>query len=583
MGDYDFNCVLTSDELAEMTSNLLDRLEGPLVRALTEANIKASDLDTVQIVGGGTRVAAVKRRLAKILDLDANATNCGCGTTLNADEAVARGCALMSAILSPRFKVLPYEVIERQMNAIRLSWDDDDANATDANDEDEEMTAGDNSVVIFDRGSNFNVVKRVTLRRSGTFTIKGSYVPADEAQKAVLGEGNEMPLDICEFKVEATKSDPPNRVRINVKQDISGILTLSSAQVMEELPPEPAEPPKAPEESEKKDGEAETKAADGDTESKDAAESKDDDAAKNDSEMKDEAAANPVAPKKKYKKCNVPFSVNTFMRFSKVQLDTVVENEVAMANADRVAQETSDKRNELESYLYAMRDKIIGELKDYCDEADATKFKKELEIAEEWLYSDEGFDTTKSVYEEKLKGVETFGNPIEKRFTEGNARPAAITSLKGLIETYKQFINSTDERYSHITDTEKESCRKACNEADTWMYELIEKQGNTPAHKDPVLTKAMLEDRGRELTNIVRPIQNKPKPQPKKEEKKEEKKEDGVNEEGKGEGEGEGEKKDGEGAADNKMEDGGGDVDEVDAAPAENASGEAGPIPMDVD
>ena len=71
LGDYDFGCHLTADELQEMTSELLDRLEGPIVRALAEANIKASDLDTVQIVGGGTRVAAVKKRLAKILDLDA--------------------------------------------------------------------------------------------------------------------------------------------------------------------------------------------------------------------------------------------------------------------------------------------------------------------------------------------------------------------------------------------------------------------------------------------------------------------------------------------------------------------------------
>ena len=109
----------------------------------------------------------------------------------------------------------------------------------------------------------------------------------------------------------------------------------------------------------------------------------------------DDVAATPAAPKKKYKKINVPFVVDTFMRFSKAQMDSTVEFEVSMANADRVAQETSDKRNELESYLYSMRDKIIGELKEFCGEAEATKFKKELESAEGWLYSDEGFDTTK--------------------------------------------------------------------------------------------------------------------------------------------------------------------------------------------
>eukprot|EP00552_Chaetoceros_brevis_P003505 CAMPEP_0197739190 /NCGR_PEP_ID=MMETSP1435-20131217/18430_1 /TAXON_ID=426625 /ORGANISM="Chaetoceros brevis, Strain CCMP164" /LENGTH=33 /DNA_ID= /DNA_START= /DNA_END= /DNA_ORIENTATION= len=33
---------------------------------------------------------------------------------MNADEAVSRGAALQSAILSPRFKVLPYEIVEAQ-------------------------------------------------------------------------------------------------------------------------------------------------------------------------------------------------------------------------------------------------------------------------------------------------------------------------------------------------------------------------------------------------------------------------------------------------------------------------------------
>ena len=32
--------------------------------------------------------------------------------TVNADEAITRGYALQSAILSPRFKVLPYEIVQ---------------------------------------------------------------------------------------------------------------------------------------------------------------------------------------------------------------------------------------------------------------------------------------------------------------------------------------------------------------------------------------------------------------------------------------------------------------------------------------
>ena len=34
-------------------------------------------------------------------------------TTLNMDETVARGCALQCAILSPRMRVKPYDIVDR--------------------------------------------------------------------------------------------------------------------------------------------------------------------------------------------------------------------------------------------------------------------------------------------------------------------------------------------------------------------------------------------------------------------------------------------------------------------------------------
>lgn len=46
-------------------------------------------------------------------------------TTLNQDEAVARGCALQCAILSPTFKVREFSVSDIQPYPITLSWCDD--------------------------------------------------------------------------------------------------------------------------------------------------------------------------------------------------------------------------------------------------------------------------------------------------------------------------------------------------------------------------------------------------------------------------------------------------------------------------
>lgn len=49
--------------------------------------LKKEDIYAVEIVGGATRIPAVKERIGKFFGKEI------C-TTLNADEAVARGCAL---------------------------------------------------------------------------------------------------------------------------------------------------------------------------------------------------------------------------------------------------------------------------------------------------------------------------------------------------------------------------------------------------------------------------------------------------------------------------------------------------------
>lgn len=51
---------------------------------------------------------------------------------------------------------------------------------------------------------------------------------------------------------------------------------------------------------------------------------------------------------------------------------------------DRVIQETADKRNELESYVYAMRDKLVGTLQPYIEGEEAKAFGSSLTAAEDW-------------------------------------------------------------------------------------------------------------------------------------------------------------------------------------------------------
>lgn len=51
------------------------------------AELSRDDVYAVEIVGGATRMPAIKERISRFFGKDIS-------TTLNADEAVARGCAL---------------------------------------------------------------------------------------------------------------------------------------------------------------------------------------------------------------------------------------------------------------------------------------------------------------------------------------------------------------------------------------------------------------------------------------------------------------------------------------------------------
>ena len=84
--------------MEEMSSHLLRRVEIALQQCLSDCNLKVDDITSVEVVGGSTRIPAIKHLIEKVFKKVPS-------TTLNQDEAVARGCALQCAMLSPAFKV----------------------------------------------------------------------------------------------------------------------------------------------------------------------------------------------------------------------------------------------------------------------------------------------------------------------------------------------------------------------------------------------------------------------------------------------------------------------------------------------
>jgi heat shock 70kDa protein 4 len=455
--DFDFSATLETAVYEQLCAPLLARLAAPMEAALAEAGITVADLTAVEIVGGSTRIGCVKRRLTEILGAGVTLS-----TTMNADEAVARGAALQSAILSPRFKVLPYEIVEAQPYPIMVSWQDE--NSTIGMEVDASTGAADETdrVVMFDRGLNFPIVRRVTLRRAGQFIVHALY--DDAAQKYGVPKSA---AGIAEFDINMPPGDE-KKVRVNVKEDIHGIIHLSSSQMVEEL-----------EETEEgatgEDGEA----------------------------------------RKKIKKTNLDCTTRRPLDWTKEEIVKAHEEEVAMANADRIVRETADLRNELESYIYDMRDKIQSDsqLGLYGTEAEKTAFAAKNEATENWLYED-GFDAKKSAFAEKLAELKALGGPMEKRQAEAMGRAAAVAQLQATLELYNNWVNESqvNDMYAHITDEERNKVRNWCDTTSGWMYEKLDQQGALAPYQDAVLTVADLNSKNQFLNVNCGPIMRKPVP-----------------------------------------------------------------------
>lgn len=65
---------------------------------MEECKLNVNDLHSVERIGGGSRIPKVENVIQTTLGKEIS-------KTLDANESIARGCTIMSAIISPRYQV----------------------------------------------------------------------------------------------------------------------------------------------------------------------------------------------------------------------------------------------------------------------------------------------------------------------------------------------------------------------------------------------------------------------------------------------------------------------------------------------
>ncbi|MCL6525243.1 MAG: molecular chaperone DnaK [Thermaceae bacterium] len=191
---------LTRAKFEELIQPLLKRVRAPVDQALKDANLSASQIQEVLLVGGATRVPAVQQIVKEMLGKEPN-------RSVNPDEVVALGAAVQAGVLTGSVE----DVVLLDVTPLSLGVE----------------TKGGVSTVLIPRNTT------VPTRRSETFTTAENNQPSVEIH--VLQGERPMAADnksLGRFRLDGIPAMPAGMPQIEVTFDIdaNGILHATAKE-----------------------------------------------------------------------------------------------------------------------------------------------------------------------------------------------------------------------------------------------------------------------------------------------------------------------------------------------------------------
>ncbi|RWR72926.1 Heat shock protein 70 family [Cinnamomum micranthum f. kanehirae] len=461
--EKDVRGFIKRDEFEELSSGLLERIAVPCYKALADSHLNMDNIHSVELVGSGSRIPAIMRRLASLFRREPS-------RTLNASECVARGCALQCAMLSPIFRVRDYEVQDSFPYSIGF-----------ASDEGPICTLSNS--ILFPKGQSIPSVKILTFHRTNTFRLEAFYGDQSELPSGV------SPKISC-FTIGPFQAHTENsKAKVRVKLNLHGIVTVESASLIED---EAEEPVSRATNSHSDEVEPEFVSKVSSDSGANGAETENCTPSKADGKRKGRLS----------RRLEIPVTETIYGGMSEAELSDAQAKELKLAHQDRVMEQTKERRNALEAFIYETRDKLFNTYRSFATESEKEEVSSRLQRTEEWLYED-GDDESEKVYTEKLEELKELVDPIESRFRDDEARPQATRDLLKHIADLRLAVKS-------LATSDRDAVMNECSKAEQWLQEGMQLQNSLPKNVDPVLwsneIRRMIEELDMKCRQRLRPM-----------------------------------------------------------------------------
>jgi len=541
--EKDFSMKVTRNDFEVMCADLFEAVDKPINMALSASSIPKADIESVILMGGGTRMPKVQEMLLKVMEKE------DLGKSINTDEAAALGAVYKAASMMAGFKVKRFIVKDLNMYPVDVQFERSSSNDGEAprqinrnlyhrinplpqkkimtfnkklDDFHFNVSYGDLTFMTKDMrnvlmdGTQFANVKLSGVKDAHTKNSKGN--PKGVKAYYHLDESGLLGIE----KVEAHFEKTPDAIReeestlskISSKiSDFFGALKPEEEEKLEDIPTDKSSGEKGSEGKEGKDSDPnlqkKEKAKETEKKAEDEKEKKEESNKPGSNEGKDKLpdAANQTSATNDTKSGNEtekaePKSVlvteliqfvmtNTDLPDMEADVFTASVKKLDLLTARDHAKAALEKaRNNLEGYISESREKLEQE------EVQLISTKEERETIEKLLnevgnwFDEDGWEADEATLKKKLKLIREAMKGINARVVETVERPKAISAMLqslNLSSIFSKAMLAVPDSKDIYSEKDLKDLEKVMSDTKTWFFTTWKKQNETSPEKSPVL------------------------------------------------------------------------------------------------